>query len=522
MKRFLLSFAATALLAGSAIADEISVTWADQGYTNNQLVTEYTNGPLTVSFSKAGYVSSAKCIQIIKGQTVDVTLRKGYDIDKISIKGNLDYYWDSDVTFSNGSVTGLVDTSASEDDLDTLWEQWEPLEYQPIEYTANADVNTMTITNSPGFSTRFSEMTVTYHKRDDAKQEAVLSFPEKEYTVKLNETFSTPALTINCDAPVKYTSSNEEIATVDAATGAVTLVGIGTTVITATSEETATYYDGTASYTLNVIDYREDTVLSFPQQSYTTKLNQPFTAPELTTNSDAPLTYTSSNEAVATVDPSTGAVTLVGKGVTVITVVSAMNESYKEATASYTLRVQNAFNGQSVDIIWDECNFTNGQAVESYVESPVSILFEKGRNSALPRYYTSTKLNIQALNDITVSAEDGYVLTGITFTSTTASTNFSNDATADTGTLSGFSTTEVTWTPANTSTTSVKISNGMYNARLAGMTVKYAAAGTVGVEAIDNEDTTVEYYNLQGVRVANPENGIYVRVANGKATKIVK
>lgn len=45
-------------------------------------------------------------------------------------------------------------------------------------------------------------------------------------------------------------------------------------------------------------------------------------------------------------------------------------------------------------------------------------------------------------------------------------------------------------------------------------------AGTVGVAAIEAEGAA-EYYNLNGVRVANPENGIYVKVVNGKAAKVI-
>lgn len=44
-----------------------------------------------------------------------------------------------------------------------------------------------------------------------------------------------------------------------------------------------------------------------------------------------------------------------------------------------------------------------------------------------------------------------------------------------------------------------------------------------GVENIEaTEEEEVEYYNLQGVKVANPSNGVYIRVVNGKATKVVK
>ena len=43
---------------------------------------------------------------------------------------------------------------------------------------------------------------------------------------------------------------------------------------------------------------------------------------------------------------------------------------------------------------------------------------------------------------------------------------------------------------------------------------------TTGIAAIEAENGTAEYFTLQGVRVAEPTNGIYIRVANGKATKV--
>lgn len=43
---------------------------------------------------------------------------------------------------------------------------------------------------------------------------------------------------------------------------------------------------------------------------------------------------------------------------------------------------------------------------------------------------------------------------------------------------------------------------------------------TVGIAAIEAENGTAEYFTLQGVRVAEPTNGIYIRVANGKASKV--
>ena len=81
---------------------------------------------------------------------------------------------------------------------------------------------------------------------------ANLSFSETSYTTTLGEDFTAPTLTNPHNLTVSYSSSNPEYATVDETTGAVSLVATGTTTITASSAETATYAAGSASYTLTV------------------------------------------------------------------------------------------------------------------------------------------------------------------------------------------------------------------------------------------------------------------------------
>ena len=50
----------------------------------------------------------------------------------------------------------------------------------------------------------------------------------------------------------------------------------------------------------------------------------------------------------------------------------------------------------------------------------------------------------------------------------------------------------------------------------------FAVDTTSGVEGIEaeNADAPVEYYNLQGVKVANPSNGIFIKVQGSKASKV--
>ena len=48
------------------------------------------------------------------------------------------------------------------------------------------------------------------------------------------------------------------------------------------------------------------------------------------------------------------------------------------------------------------------------------------------------------------------------------------------------------------------------------------ATTETGIAGIEAENGEAVYFNLQGVRVENPENGIFIRVQNGKAVKITK
>lgn len=80
-----------------------------------------------------------------------------------------------------------------------------------------------------------------------------LSFPQTSYTIEMGDAFSAPKLGGLPEGvtPV-YTSSKEEVATVDKATGEIKIVGVGTTTITVTSPNTDIYEGATASYELTV------------------------------------------------------------------------------------------------------------------------------------------------------------------------------------------------------------------------------------------------------------------------------
>lgn len=139
---------------------------------------------------------------------------------------------------------------------------------------------------------------------------------------------------------ITWSSDNDNVATVDAATGTVTGVAAGKANITAKFAGDDTYKTSTASYEIKV---KGAPSLSFPEKSYTVEMGDVFSTPKLEGLPEGvTATYSSSNTDVATVDAATGEVKIVGVGTTTITVTSPETGIYEGATASYELNVKAA------------------------------------------------------------------------------------------------------------------------------------------------------------------------------------
>ncbi|MEE3409909.1 MAG: InlB B-repeat-containing protein [Treponema sp.] len=192
-----------------------------------------------------------------------------------------------------------------------------------------------------------------------------IAFEKSDVRVASNNAPFTIALSNNGDGEVTYSSSNTDVATVDAATGEVTIVGPGETTIIATVAESDAwvYAISKASYTLLVgevciISYAESTVNKLP-------IDEPFTNP-LSNNAEGRITYSSSNTGVARVDEATGQVTIVSEGTATITATVAESDAwaYATKTASYTLKVAKrsgsvSYATKEVPKLFNEDPFTN-------------------------------------------------------------------------------------------------------------------------------------------------------------------
>ena len=171
-----------------------------------------------------------------------------------------------------------------------------------------------------------------------------LKFSTTTATATMNAEFEPPTLTVTPETlvPIEYESSNTNAATVDKNTGVVTLVGKGETTIKAVFPGNETYEKAEASYVLTVS--KAKTELKFSAATAQATMNAEFQAPTLTKSPEnlEGVEFTSSNEAAATVDKTTGAVTLVGAGETTIKAAFAGSTVYEASEASYTLTVNRA------------------------------------------------------------------------------------------------------------------------------------------------------------------------------------
>lgn len=171
------------------------------------------------------------------------------------------------------------------------------------------------------------------------------------------EGFTTPTATAkksddNTDLSnlIKYTSSDADIVAVDSKTGELTFTNtkFGKATITATLPKTDTYQTSTDSYVVVNKDNHIATSLSFNGTDITltdgkTDAGTDFTGYTATeaNNIDGTITYAASGDAVATVDPTTGAVTINPSvyGTTTITATftPADPTQYSGSTAKYQI-----------------------------------------------------------------------------------------------------------------------------------------------------------------------------------------
>lgn len=173
---------------------------------------------------------------------------------------------------------------------------------------------------------------------DNTKQLCGLSFTADHVEITYNGIYEMPELVNPNNLPVTYSSSDPTVAVVDAL-GDVNVFKAGTTTITASFYGSDAYYSGSASYTLTVTSAGMVPDLAFDREAVVLSYGESVPAVALNMSDGLIPTYTSNNESVAKVDATTGAVSIRGKGIAIITATTEADLLYKGATAKYYIMV---------------------------------------------------------------------------------------------------------------------------------------------------------------------------------------
>ena len=217
--------------AAGADLDDVCVI-----YNGTELVkgTDYTisaaDGNFTITFTGNYSGEQTKPYTLNnKFTATSDSLTVTYDGKKHSIKVettpaegvNVQYKTSSEGTYSDDVITLT--------DVGTVTVYWQ------------ATKGGMTITGSAVLTITKAAQDISYETKSVSKSIGAANFTNK-LTVNEDKTFG----------EITYESSNESVAKVNAATGEVTIVGVGTAVITATAAGSDNYDEASASYTLTV------------------------------------------------------------------------------------------------------------------------------------------------------------------------------------------------------------------------------------------------------------------------------
>ena len=332
-----------------------------------------------------------------------------------------------------------------------------------------------------------------------------------EYNVDNNnkDAFTAPTATVKDaegniveGAAITYTSSEPGVATVGETDGQVTFVGFGTTVITASYAGDATHMASSSSYTINYGKVK--TTMAWSATEVTANLGEEFTnAPTLSLTADnvsilegKTITYMSTDENVAAFVG--GTLKIGGEGTTTITATFAGDDTYAEASASYTLTVTDP---NKLEVTFDftdpskygytaptssssPTNLEEGDQIVSGLVTITNVTNGKTNSSTNKTRFHYNKnnkieLRIYAGAEAKVSIATGYVIKKIEL-------GISENGDDITISPEKYNNTEKIWT-GSANEISMTFGN---KATFTSMTVTYAKSEEVNEEVIINENAT--------------------------------
>lgn len=210
------------------------------------------------------------------------------------------------------------------------------LEYTPSAVIVNAS-QASTATYNAG-STTFSVLI----------SRGTSTFASSTFSVSSSKTFGDASFAIltrptsNSSGAITYTSSNTAIATIDASGDWINIVGAGDVSFNAIQAET-NQYNSSSIISNTLIISKGTPTLAFVSPPSTKFITDASFSVSATSASDGAVSYSSSDISLATVNPSTGSVTLKGIGSVTITASQASTSNYNSpSNATYSIEIQSA------------------------------------------------------------------------------------------------------------------------------------------------------------------------------------
>ncbi len=187
-------------------------------------------------------------------------------------------------------------------------------------------------------------------------------------------------------------------------------------VLTATVT-TQNYTDIVVSITVTITDKNDQTNFSFANDTKAITYGAAdYTLAASGAATGSTVTYKSSNENIATVEPTTGKVTILKAGSTVITATASSTADYNEASDSYTLTVNKAnltitaptlsiYEGDPIPVLAPAYNgFVKGESETVFSITP---LVNTAADNMIPADYATTLTNIPADSNYNITTNNG-------------------------------------------------------------------------------------------------------------------
>lgn len=557
MKKFLLSLATLALAASTAMATDVTVTMANCSISASGDEFSFTTGT-TPDFTftckknsgstKPTYNTNDKDLRIYAKGTLTIAAPEGVTLEAISFnistagKKRL-----TTITASEGTMTQPGNKSYVTDWAGST---------NSVTFTVGDKATLGTDGEKKAGQLDFDKVTITYSEAASDKEHAGLQFSETSCTAVLGQAFTAPELTKATNAAVTFSSSNTDVATVDATSGTVTLVGAGTTTIKAEAPENDTYTAGSAQYTLTVVkgyntlaeylaacgNKNDEGYINFPLTVTYVIGGNTYVIDEAGTaglifkydlgyevGNIIPAGWTAQtdnfNGLIELKPVSTMPASTENSGVT-YSEVSSIDESMvnevvvlKNVTfAAETPDTKTNFSGTTPDgtEYTFRNNFTIASTAAGIYDVKVAVANFKGALQLYPLEYQQAVSDVPVISGTELNDENQFASTStVTITAAEGATIYYR-----TNTEADFQVYNAPFTiNATTSIYAYAVEEGKQQSREVSVTYYYNPS--LGIDGIEVENGAAEYYNMQGVRVANPENGMYIRVQNGKAQKVI-